>query len=127
MNICIVGTGYVGLVSGACFAELGNPVTCVDIDEAKIEGLRQGKMPIFEPGLEDLVQRSVKAGRLKFSRTKMLFIANDRLTAPNTAATHEALRADVEAAFSKVLGGVVQLEARTPDTAARAIFEIEAA
>lgn len=67
MNICVVGTGYVGLVTGACFAEFGNPVTCVDNDVAKIEKLEQGEMPIYEPGLDDVVERNVKAGRLKFS------------------------------------------------------------
>jgi UDPglucose 6-dehydrogenase len=67
MNICVVGTGYVGLVTGACFAEFGNPVTCVDNDLDKIEKLEQGVMPIYEPGLDDVVERNVKAGRLKFS------------------------------------------------------------
>ncbi|PIR65362.1 MAG: UDP-glucose 6-dehydrogenase [Candidatus Omnitrophica bacterium CG12_big_fil_rev_8_21_14_0_65_43_15] len=67
MKITVVGSGYVGLVTGACFADLGNDVFCVDNDKAKIASLKKGIMPIFEPGLEEMVLRNYKAGRLKFT------------------------------------------------------------
>lgn len=67
MQICVVGTGYVGLVAGACFAEMGNDVVCVDVDASKIEMLNRGVLPIYEPGLDTIVERNVRAKRLEFS------------------------------------------------------------
>src|SRR5213596_2237512 len=83
MNISVVGTGYVGLVTGAVFADLGNDVVCVDNVASKIEMLRAGQMPIYEPGLEELVHRNVADGRLSFTtelepavrRSDIVFIA----------------------------------------------------
>ena len=67
MRIGVVGTGYVGLVSGACFAEFGVEVVCIDKDESKIKRLKKGEMPIYEPGLEDLVEKQTNSGRLSFT------------------------------------------------------------
>jgi len=83
MNICIIGSGYVGLVSGACFAEVGHNVICVDNDLRKVERLRKGEIPIYEPGLEDLVHQNVSANRLQFTasieegvdKSEVIFIA----------------------------------------------------
>jgi len=94
MNVCVIGTGYVGLVAGACLAESGNDVVCVDIDEAKIEKLRQGVIPIYEPGLPELVERNSRDERLTFTtdmeaavkKSFILFIAVGTPTTPSGAA-----------------------------------------
>ena len=67
MKIAMIGTGYVGLVSGTCLAEFGVNVTCVDIDKDKIKRLKKGEVPIYEPGLEDLLERQIKGGRISFT------------------------------------------------------------
>ena len=67
MNITIIGTGYVGLVTGACLADIGNNVFCLDVDQRKIDTLNAGGIPIYEPGLDDVVERNVAAGRLSFT------------------------------------------------------------
>lgn len=91
MKITVVGTGYVGLVSGVCFADIGVDVTCVDIDEEKINQLKEGIIPIYEPGLEEMVERNAKSGRLKFTTnleeamegSQVLFIAVGTPTGEN--------------------------------------------
>ena len=67
MKLCVIGTGYVGLVSGTCFADIGNNVICSDVDNSKILNLNSGIVPIYEPGLEEMVKRNINQGRLKFS------------------------------------------------------------
>ena len=79
MEIAMIGTGYVGLVSGTCFAESGNNVTCVDIDQKKIDRLNEGIIPIYEPGLTELVQRNHKAGRLHFTTKAAEAVANAKV------------------------------------------------
>ena len=76
MKIAMIGTGYVGLVSGACFAEFGPSVVCVDLDEAKVERLRRSEIPIYEPGLKDLVAKGIKSGRLSFTTNLVEAVAD---------------------------------------------------
>ena len=75
MKIAVIGAGYVGLVSGACFSEFGFDVTCIDKDPAKIQKINQGEMPIYEPGLAELVARNVEAGRLHFDLDLVVAVA----------------------------------------------------
>jgi len=108
MNIAVVGTGYVGLVTGACFAEFGVKVVCVDIDEAKIAALQDGKVPIYEPGLEEMIRRNAKAGRLSFTtdlsasveNSLVVFIAVGTPQGEDGAADLSAVR-DVAIAISR--------------------------
>jgi UDPglucose 6-dehydrogenase len=105
MRIAMIGTGYVGLVTGTCFAESGNEVACVDIDQQKIEGLRRGDIPIYEPGLSELVVRNAKAGRLKFTtdyaeaipRAQCVFVAVGTPQGDDGAADLKGLFAVVDA------------------------------
>ena len=69
MKIAVVGTGYVGLVTGTCFAETGNTVTCIDIDQQKVDKLNKGQITIYEPGLEQLFERNIKQNRLMFTNS----------------------------------------------------------
>ena len=101
MNLAVVGTGYVGLVAGTCFAETGNDVICVDIDERKIAMLKEGKVPIYEPGLEEMVQRNAEEQRLSFTtelnsavkRSTIVFIAVGTPQGANGKANLEYVRA----------------------------------
>ncbi len=100
MKVSVIGTGYVGLVSGTCFAEIGHEVTCIDIDPKKIDMLKAGKSPIYEPGLTDLLERNIKAGRMHFSlnydsvkNAKAIFLAVGTPSADDGRADLKYLRA----------------------------------
>ncbi len=109
MRIAMIGTGYVGLVSGACFSEFGVDVICVDKDEAKIEKIKSGIMPIFEPGLEDLVSKNVSAGRLSF--TTDLSAAVKDADAVFIAVGTPSRRGDGHADLSYVYGAAEEIAA----------------
>src|SRR3954468_4832402 len=99
MNIAVIGTGYVGLVAGSCFAESGNDVWCVDNDAAKVESLKKGVIPIYEPGLPEIIERNIREERLTFStdldaavkKSLVIFIAVGTPTTPTGAADLSAV------------------------------------
>ena len=100
MDLSIIGSGYVGLVTGACFADVGHNVICVDNDERKVESLQPGKVPIYEPGLEELVHRNVSAQRLRFTssikegvdNSQVVFIAVPTPQQPTAVSTSVSSR-----------------------------------
>ncbi len=112
MNLAIVGTGYVGLVAGTCFAESGNEVVCVDIDEKKIASLKKGRVPIYEPGLEEMVRRNIEEQRLFFTtdlseavkKSSVIFIAVGTPQGQNGDANLEYVRATAKA-IGKAMDG----------------------
>src|SRR5476649_1214324 len=114
MQIAIIGTGYVGLVSGACFSEFGLNVVCVDKDAAKIERLKRGEMPIYEPGLDQLVESNVRAERLSFSTDLKPAVAG--ADAVFIAVGTPSRRGDGHADLSYVFGAPRRSRPPSPDT-----------
>jgi UDPglucose 6-dehydrogenase len=110
-NICVIGTGYVGLVTGTCLADMGNQVTCVDIVEEKINRLKKGELPIYEPGLEEMVERNAHTGRLRFTTSYSEGLANSEFIfiAVNTPTSSQQGGADmryVESAARSIAEGL---------------------
>lgn len=122
MKVSVIGTGYVGLVSGTCFAEIGHDVTCIDIDPKKIEMLKAGKSPIYEPGLTDLLERNIKAGRMHFSlnydsvkEAKAIFLAVGTPSADDGRADLKYLRAAaIEVAKNLAEDSIVVIKSTVP-------------
>jgi len=133
MNICVVGTGYVGLVTGACFAEFGVHVTCVDKDVAKLDLLKQGEVPIFEPGLKELIGKNVKEGRLTFTvdagsaiqQALVIFIAVGTPSSPDGSADLSYIR-EVASTIAQHLDGykVIVTKSTVPVGTGQVIEEI---
>ena len=120
-QICVVGVGYVGLVTGACFADLGNRVIALDVNEERIENLKKGIMPIYEPGLEELVERNVKAGRLSFTTsykeavagTEFAFIAVGTPSGVNGEADLQYVAAAATSIAENMIGPLVIINKST--------------
>ena len=107
MKICVIGSGYVGLVSGACLADLGNVVWCVDKDENKINILNRGGIPIFEPGLKELIDKNYQVGRLKFTTNLDLAVKKCNIIficvgTPTSKKNHSADLSNVYSAAKKI-------------------------
>ena len=102
MKICFIGTGYVGLVSGVCFSDLGNNVICIDKDKDKLSRLENGIIPIFEPGLSELVKKNIDAGRLSFSNDLISSINKSDIVfiAVGTPTAKDGVSADLSQVFS---------------------------
>ena len=121
MELCVIGTGYVGLVTGACFADLGNHVTCVDVDKAKVARLQKGQIPIFEPGLEEVVRRNLKNKRLSFStslkqglaKAEVAFIAVGTPSLPNGEANLEFVKEVARGIGKNVLRDLIVVDKST--------------
>src|SRR3546814_13212485 len=107
MRVAMIGTGYVGLVSGTCFSEFGHTVICVDKNPDRIAALQRGEIPIFEPGLDDLVARNVKAGRLSFTHDTRAAV--ESADAVFIAVGTPSRRGDGEAALSYVHAAAAQI------------------
>jgi UDPglucose 6-dehydrogenase len=122
MKVSVIGTGYVGLVSGTCFAEIGHEVTCIDIDPKKIEMLKSGKSPIYEPGLSELIERNIKANRLHFSlsyesvkEAKSIFLAVGTPSADDGRADLTYLKAAAfEVAKNISEGAIIVIKSTVP-------------
>lgn len=120
-QLCVIGVGYVGLVTGACFADLGNRVIALDVDEERIANLKQGVMPIYEPGLEELVRRNVRAGRLSFTTsyaealqgTEFAFIAVGTPSAPNGEADLQYVAAAARSIAENMSGPLIVINKST--------------
>src|SRR6478672_2159245 len=108
MKIAIIGTGYVGLVTGTCLADSGNDVSCVDIDQAKIERLEHGDIPIYEPGLAELIERNASAGRLKFTTDTAAAVRPAQLVFIAVGTPMSENAADKGAADLKYVWGAVE-------------------
>ena len=119
MRVCMIGTGYVGLVTGTCFAELGHEVMCIDMDQSKIDRLLQGEIPIYEPGLKELVQSNISAGRLHFS-TKIedaaKFYASFYFIAVGTPMDEADGSADLSFVFAAAESAAKAIKTYSPNT-----------